>query len=395
VSALPTRIDGAPLRPPVVSDRPLAVELRHDLALPAADAAVLDDLRAARPELAVFVSDAWLSGFFADPDGAETCLALFRDGARLCGFVPLAIRRSRAGAEVSLLGGGAGSDRTDLVAERGREAACADALLEWLSRTFGARWSLTLRDVPAESSLWGAVHRASAERGERLAVEPREVHTLPFLDLTELRGASSAAVHPASLAKHRRWLERRGRLRVERVEEPAEVLHGLDELTAFLHARWEGHAEGSALDDPRRRRFHRHVLPRLAAEGRLRLLHLTVDGRTVAVFHGVGGHGWWGYCLAGFDRNWAGRIRLGHLTLAAAIDLAAQEGAAEFDFLKGAHRTKYLWPVRERATLDAVVHASGWGPQLSRAAWSGRDAAAALARAARSVLNPYRSRGTP
>jgi hypothetical protein len=56
--------------------------------------------------------------------------------------------------------------------------------------------------------------------------------------------------------------------------------------------------------------------------------------------------GWRGYYLAGYDRQWAGRIHLGQITLAAAIDLASQ-GAREFDFLKGADRVKYLWPVRE------------------------------------------------
>ena len=390
MSALPAPVERppAPAPPAALPDRALVVEIRRDLDLAPDDAAALVAILEGRPEIAVFVSPAWLSGFFAEPSpGAEPCLALFRDGRAVCGFAPLSIRPGRARVHVALLGGGAGSDRTDLVARRGFGPACADALLAWLGDAFGERWVLELRDVPAESSLWGAVHRASAERGRRLALEPREVHTLPYLDLDELRASGPAAAwHPPSAAKHRRWLERRGRIRVERLEDPTEVLAGLESLAAFLHERWDGHDGGSALDDPRMRRFHQRVLPRLLAEGRLRMIRLRVDGRTIAVFHGVACGGWWGYCLAGFDRTWAGRIRLGQLTLAAAIDQAAQEGAAQFDFLKGAHRLKYAWPVRERATLDAAVHAGAWGPQLARAAASLRDAAAGAGRAGRDLL---------
>ena len=83
------------------------------------------------------------------------------------------------------------------------------------------------------------------------------------------------------------------------------------------------------------------------------MIRLSADMRTIAVFYGLatgaptgvprtaaasGGPrgGWWGYYLAGFDREWAGRIHLGRITLAAAIECASREGAAEFDFLKGA-----------------------------------------------------------
>jgi hypothetical protein len=116
------------------------------------------------------------------------------------------------------------------------------------------------------------------------------------------------------------------------------------------------------------------------------MIRLSAGAGPIAVFYGVAHGGWWGYCLAGYERAWAGRIHLGQITLAAAIDLAAAEGAREFDFLKGAHRTKYLWPVRDRATLDAWAFAEGCAPQLARAAWAARETAAALARSARGAF---------
>src|SRR5919198_5456234 len=90
-------------------------------------------------------------------------------------------------------------------------------------------------------------------------------------------------------------------------------------------------------------RFHRHTLHLLLEEGRLRMLSVRVGARMAAVFYGLASGRWWGYYLAAFDREWAGRIHLGQITLAAAIEAASAQRAAEFDFLKGADRIRYLW----------------------------------------------------
>jgi hypothetical protein len=104
------------------------------------------------------------------------------------------------------------------------------------------------------------------------------------------------------------------------------------------------------------------------------------------VFYGISSGRWWGYYLAGFDREWAGRIRLGQIVLAAAVDMATSEGADEFDFLKGVERVKYVWPVRERTTLDADVFSETSGAQFTRARRATRDAAAALSKSARRLF---------
>jgi hypothetical protein len=117
------------------------------------------------------------------------------------------------------------------------------------------------------------------------------------------------------------------------------------------------------------------------------MIRISIDMRTVAVFYGMAVGTWWGYYLAGYDRAWAGRIHLGQIALASAIEMAAREGAREFDFLKGVEKVKYLWPVRERATIDADAYSGHWGSQLTRAAHAGRDVVAAVAKSA-SVLFP-------
>lgn len=384
----------------------LTVELRSNPDLRPEDAAALDTIIEGRPQAGVFLSRAWLSGFFLEPPrGVEPAIVMLREGSALRAVVPIAIRPAMTCVRVALLGGGVRSDRVDLLAARGFEAAAADAFLAWLGKSFGPKgFVLELRDVPGDSPLWGALHRAGKERPPRLALAPRQIHALPYLDLTE---ASSRVAHEAypdrvtsSLNKHRRLLERRCRFRIEMLEESGEVIAAFELLVQLLHARWHGHGDGSALDNLAAQRFHRHVIPLLLREGRLRMIRLSADMRTIAVCYGLATGvprvaaasgpargGWWGYYMAGYDREWAGRIRLGRIVLATAIELASQEGAAEFDFLKGTERARYLWPVRERVTVDADLYSGRAGAQLSRVTRASHEAAVALARSTRSLFS--------
>lgn len=394
VHAVAPAVAQAPaLDAPPTATGPLSVEFRTTSDLRGEEAVSLDRLLAGRPEVAVFLSHPWLSGFFNQPaDGVAPALMLLRQGPCLRGVVPIAVREAATHTTVSLLGGAFGSDRVDLVAARGFEAAASDAFIQWVCASFQRKgFVLELRDVPAYSPLWGAMHRATADGAIRGALQPRDLSTLPYLDLKE-RSSSLPAAAPSlasarSLQKHRRWLERRCRLRIEVLEDRDEVADAFGWLVTFLHARWRGTSERSALDDPRTRRFHEDALPLLLRAGCLRMVRLTADaGRTIAVFYGMASGTWWGYYLCGYDREWAGRIHLGQLTLDAAIDLARREGATEFDFLKGAHRNKYAWAVRERTTLDADLFSDGLGPQLTRAARATREAAAGLTKSVRAVF---------
>ena len=383
---------GAPARQPAGQTPTLACEWSGTLDLSQEDAAVVELLIDQRPELGVFLSKAWLSGFFAEPPaGFAPSLLKFRDAGAFLGIVPLAIRSTFSHTRVMLLGGGAGSHRTDLLTCRGYEAACADAFISWLATSFARRgFILELRNVPGESPLWGAVDRARVERGVRLVAQPDEIHALPYLDLTEAFLAKAASLREShALQKHRRSLEQRGDFRVDLLDHEAEVLSTFDSLVRFLHLRWRGSRDEPAVDHPRLLRFHRHVLPRLLAEGRLRMLRLSCDMRTVGVFYGLGTAQWWGCYFADYDREWAGPIPLGQILVASAIQVAAEQGVRRFDFLKGLDRVKPLWPVRDRVSLDARVYSPASGAQFTRALRATRQAASALVKSARNIPRIY------
>jgi CelD/BcsL family acetyltransferase involved in cellulose biosynthesis len=170
---------------------------------------------------------------------------------------------------------------------------------------------------------------------------------------------------------------------VDVLEDAGEIASAFDSLVQFLRERWQ---RESALDDPRVQRFHRHVLPLLQATGALRMVRFASNGRTIAVFYGLAGGRCWGSYQLGYDRQWAGRIHLGKVAFATAIDLAAAEGATEFDFLKGAESVKYLWPVSERVTIDADIYSARSGAQLTRARRASRQVAAAVFKGARDLF---------
>ena len=376
----------------------LTIEHRANLAWSPDDAASIESLVDERPHVGVFLSHAWLSGLFAEPPaGFQPSMLILREAGALRGLVPLAISHRLTHTRVSLLGGGLGSDRVDLLAARGYESGCADALMAWLRGEFPRGFVLELRDVPGDSALWGAIGRAASDTPSRVTLVPREVYALPYLPLCENPMMASSAPEPsdpASLARHRRWLERRCRLRIETVADADEVQQTFDVLVGLLRSRWG--SGRSALEEPRVQRFHRQVLPLLLREGRLRMVRFIGDMRPIAVYYGMASRSsdvsshrgstaprWWGYYLAGYDREWAGRIHLGRVALAAAIDLAVKDGAREFDFLKGPEPVKYLWPVRERITVDADVYSRMRGPALTSAARAARIAIGALARSLR------------
>lgn len=373
------------------ADTPIGVELKSTFDLSAADTAAVRELVARRPNVGMFLSKPWMSSFFAEPAGPfQPHVALFREGRALRGVAPIGISDRPRNVRVTLLGGGRASDRTDILAARGYEARCADALLSSIGDSCGKRgFVLELRDVPGDSPLWAAMYRLDGDR--HVALAPREVYAGPYLDLRECRSETitqlpSACILAASLDRHRRRLEHRGRLRVEVLRDPGDALAAFDTLVRFLHQRWLGQAAGSSTDDPWKQRLHRRLIPLLIEEGYLRMVRISVDLRTVAVVYAMAAGEWWGCYLVGYDREGAGRIHLGRVALSLAINLATQEGATEFDFLKGAERVKYLWPVRERITVDADVFTRRAGAQFTRAARAGRDVAVGLVNSVRHLV---------
>ncbi len=199
-------------------------------------------------------------GFFADPPaGMSLSVLLFRQGPKLRGLVPIAVRPTLTHVRVSLIGGGCGSDRVDLLAARGFEAVAADTFLDVARQTFGRK------GLPAGVAgragdlidLWGAIQRAGVEHTVPLALQPKEIYTLPYLLLSrnepaairESPSLAGAAVPGRNIAAGSSI----GAICGSNAFRAPTTRSQLSMTSSrFLRARWRG-ATASVLDDPQTR----------------------------------------------------------------------------------------------------------------------------------------------
>jgi CelD/BcsL family acetyltransferase involved in cellulose biosynthesis len=149
-----------------------------------------------------------------------------------------------------------------------------------------------------------------------------------------------------NLRYYRRRAERAGTLRFETAV-PDRVLLLLENLVRLHGARWTAKGESGVLADATTGQFHGYASLALAAAGLLRLHALHFNDRIVAVLYGMQAKGRAYYYLSGYDPEFS-HLGLGTLIVGHAIDTATQDGAQEFDFLRGAEPYKYRWGAQDR-----------------------------------------------
>jgi CelD/BcsL family acetyltransferase involved in cellulose biosynthesis len=183
--------------------------------------------------------------------------------------------------------------------------------------------------------------RIAAALGPRLDVIQRI--EAPVLDLS----AGWDAVYKAKTSSKKRNLHRRRRRQLGELG-PVEVsvARRLEELEpaleeAFtLHAlRWEGRPDGSGFASPVGMRFHRAVLPRLAAIDVPRIVTLRVGGRAAAFHYYFALDGAMYVHRLAFDPALA-RFSPGLVNTLDAIAAASEEGLKRVEFLGGDERYK-------------------------------------------------------
>jgi CelD/BcsL family acetyltransferase involved in cellulose biosynthesis len=165
----------------------------------------------------------------------------------------------------------------------------------------------------------------------------------PILRLDELNLSTHAQ---KKLRYYRRSLARMGDVRVE-----AATTDNLDNLTTALFdlhaARWQQRGLPGVLADDVTQQFTREVARAMLDAGALRMYATCVNERIVAVFYGFAFGDTVYYYLSGYDPALE-KLSIGTLIVAHAIEEAQREGAATFDFLRGAEEYKYTWGAKDR-----------------------------------------------
>lgn len=336
----------------------------------------------------VFLTWEWVSAWWDSfRDGYQPRLLVAREpaGGRLLGVAPLALRRrSLRGLvsyrELSFIGDNvAAPDHLDFVIDADHEAAVARAFVSHLQVGQGQWDVLRLKGVSSES-----VSMALLMQAARL--EPGQPGSIlcPFIRLPASWEAFNAGLSKNTrynLGRNARRLEKEypGQVTFRQVAHEAELATAMPALFRLHQQVRRTHGDAGAFSDARMAAFHRQVAHTFLRNGWLRLHVLTVGAEDIAMLYCFAYGGVVSFYQSGYSLAWK-RHAPGRQIMAHAIRQAIDEGAREFDFLRGDEAYKFSWTDQARSDLDLKLPATVRGRFLVRAYSFARAARARLKR---------------
>ena len=341
----------------------------------------------------VFLTWEWLSTWWTHLGGGHRLSILtVRDGDRLMGIAPLAVRRWRPTSleflpRLEMLGAGdVGSDYLDVIVRRGAEAPVTAALADALA----ARQQLVyLPQLVAGGAQAAHLIDRLQQRGWCMRIARTDV--CPYIPLDghtfESYLATLGPSHRYNFRRRLRQLERGHRVRFERITTEARRREVLATLVALHNGRWALRGGSTAFYAPSLLAFHDALSQRLLALGWLRLFVLSLDDQPAAVLYAFAYGGKLSFYQSGFDAAYA-RSSVGLVTMGLSIKAAIDEGLSEFDLLHGDERYKFLWARRSRPIAGVELYPPTLLGTFSRTALGMYRAVRALGRRPASVPSP-------
>jgi len=327
-----------------------------------------------------FLSWAWV-GAWLDTLGRDADLEIVsaRDplDGNLLGVAPFFVQEHRRAGigyrTLRVVGNGpAAPDHLDMPVLADRVDEIAPLLWEAVDRN--RRWDVVdLDGVSATGALARTILRRTGDRDE---VEPIPCPYLPLDGGWEAVQARMSRGHRNNIERYRRKLDAEADGVSERLVVSERDLELTMSRLADMHqAVRSDHGERGAFADAQVVAFHREVARRMLAAGRLRLWRLDVGGRTIAAIHCFRYADTVAFYTTGFDAAWSS-YGPGRRIMATAIRGAIDDGATEFDFLRGDESYKGSWgvEVRHDFRIRRPVGAKG------RLLWIGRRAVAPFRR---------------
>ncbi len=283
---------------------------------------------------------AWLETEGVDAD-LEVVTARDPDSGRLMGVAPFYVARARRGGlpvqELRLLGSGvAAPDHLDMVVRGDAPSDVADAL--WAAVASAQRWHLiNLDGVTADGHLARVVLRRRGDVPGALAC--------PYLPLAG--GWDSVASRfetrlKKNLDRYGRKLDRDAEVVERMVTDSADLDETFDHLIRLHQSIRTSKGDPGVFARPGMQRFLRSAAHRFLDAGRLRMWRLEASGELIAVIWCVRSGDSVAFYTTGYDSEWS-KYGPGRRIMARAIKGAIDEGATEFDFLRGDEPYKRQW----------------------------------------------------
>lgn len=302
-----------------------------------------------------FQSPAWLLPWWTHVGRGDLASVALRCPAtgELVGLAPLYVDRDPGGGRRHLFPLGiATTDRLDILAAPGWEAAVGHALAQHLA-AMRRDWDIFEAPQLASNAALLSVAWPHGWTRDVLPADANPVLALP---------AAIPAPMARDLASAQRRAARIGEVHYELAD--AHTLPAWLDTLQRLHAqRWSVRGLPGVLQGDGVMAWHRDAAPRLQEAGLLRVLGLRIAGKPVAVLYVLAdapsvAQRRWFYYIGGFDPA-VRTLSPGTLLVGHAIARAQAEGAAVFDFLRGAEPYKLRWGAVLQAMWTLRVRPAG------------------------------------
>lgn len=235
-----------------------------------------------------------------------------------------------------------------------RDAEITHAVMEWLLEH--EKWDVLKLGWMDEAQAQRMVQALGSARTHRHLVT--EAAGAPLLRLPASWDAYFRTLSPAfraGLLRSRRGLEREhGTAFVRRVASPVEFERIWSILVSLHQRRWTARGRRGAFADPKFAEFHHRFALVALERSWLRLFSLEIGSAVAAVLYCLRFGPRVFYFQSGFDLAWS-RFGPGRLLMAEAIRSAIEEGATEFDFLRGTERHKLFWHPEIRRDVHLTI----------------------------------------
>lgn len=246
---------------------------------------------------------------------------------------------------------------------RGRSAA----RLEW--------WGAGIHDIggaiynspEAAEVLWPKIESLAAHHdGAHLAQIPANCQLIEFARKSnwKIQDAEKCPVLPLpptweeylkqlgknmreQIKRYPKRLEKEFRVEYSLAQNEDEVRVALDDLFRLHGARWRARGQTGVLATPRRQKFHREVCASFLRRNRLRLWTLRCNDAAVCVLLNYCYNHKYYFFIGGFAPEYS-RWSVGTCLFSRVFQHAIDEGATEFDFLKGEEEYKYRFGAKNR-----------------------------------------------
>ncbi len=322
----------------------------------------------------VFLTWEWMSSWwkhFGRDYALRVMAARERERGVLIGLAPLVARRRRLGPlsyrELAFIGSGrAASDHLDFVVRPGHEQEAAPALVNELNARRGEWDVFTLAGVSSESQ--AAI--LLLDQAPPQCVDVFDSGACPYISLPDSWDVYRNQYIGKNLSRNIERCDRRllreypDQVVYRQVQREDEIEPAMTSLFRLHQRVQQANGNAGAFSDTRMERFHLDVASRFFRRGWLRLYVLTVAGQDISVLYCYRYRDTVSFYQTGYDLDW-GSYGPGRQIIAYAVRRSIEEGAREFDFLRGDEAYKSKWTTLARHDVYAKIPSTPVGKLIT------------------------------